>query len=116
MNALLKTFPPELNLRDDETFRSKTNVDICQMLIPKLQKEMKMYNITYDQLDTWLQSIHRSKRNAYLRANQLNPDECNAESDSTIRSVQQQTTPRVKKFNNFCDEEIDEGAKVCDIN
>ncbi|GES76115.1 hypothetical protein GLOIN_2v1667513 [Rhizophagus clarus] len=71
MRTLLKTFPSELNLKVEETFGSKANSDICQKLIPRLQNEMKAFNPTYEQAETWLQSIHKSKRYAYLKSNQL---------------------------------------------
>jgi hypothetical protein len=75
MRALIKTFPPEYNLRDEETFKSETNVEICQRLIPKLQREVKsVYNLTYVQVEAWLQTIHKSKRKNYLKANQMEID------------------------------------------
>jgi hypothetical protein len=120
MRALLKTFPSEFNLRDEETFKSETNVEICQRLIPKLQREVKSaYNLSHEQVEAWLQTFHKSKRSAYLKSNQLNQsnptqldNEFNnsqeAESDGSIRSAKQQTKLKAD------DEElkIEEGAKV----
>ncbi|RGB42214.1 hypothetical protein C1646_683826 [Rhizophagus diaphanus] len=125
MRTLLKTFP-ELKLKEGETFKSEANVKICQKLIPKLQKEMKVYNPTYEQLNTWLHSIHKSKRNAYNRSNQLNrsnPTSLNnefdylleAESDDAIRSAKRETKSKGRKSNNFSEDDdelkIEEGAK-----
>ncbi|CAB4427862.1 unnamed protein product [Rhizophagus irregularis] len=125
MRTLLKTFP-ELELNADETFKSEANVKICQKLIPKLQKEMKVYNPSYEQVETWLQSIHKSKRNAYLKSNQLNrsnPTSLNnefdylqeAESDDAIRSARRETKSKGRKSNNLSEDEdelkIEEGAK-----
>jgi hypothetical protein len=130
MRTLLKTFP-ELELKEGETFKSEANVKICQELIPKLQKEMKVYNPTYEQLNTWLQSFHKSKRNAYNKSNQLNrsnPTSLNnefgylleAESDDAIRSAKRETKSKGRKSNNFSEDDdelkIEEGAKVCIIN
>ncbi|CAB4399751.1 unnamed protein product [Rhizophagus irregularis] len=125
MRTLLKTFP-ELELKEGETFKSEANVKICQELIPKLQKEMKVYNPTYEQLNTWLQSYHKSKRNAYNRSNQLNrsnPTSLNnefgylleAESDDAIRSAKRETKSKGRKSNNFSEDDdelkVEEGAK-----
>ncbi|GBC06435.1 hypothetical protein RclHR1_06830003 [Rhizophagus clarus] len=122
LKTLLKTFPPELQLRDEETYRSETNDKICQKLIPRLQKEMKPYNPTYEQVDTWLQSIHKSKRNAYLKSNQFNLNDFGfgflyqnyqkpEKPERPIRLVKRQTKSKGSKSNNFSDGEIDEGAK-----
>ncbi|GES76113.1 hypothetical protein GLOIN_2v1667513 [Rhizophagus clarus] len=124
MKTLLKTFPPELNLRDEETFKSKTNVEICQKLIPRLQKEVKAaYNLSYEQIETWLQSFHRSKRNFYLKSHQLNQtnptsldNEQEAESDVNIRPAKRQKKSKEKRPTNFSEDEdalkIEEGAKI----
>ncbi|CAB4427863.1 unnamed protein product [Rhizophagus irregularis] len=125
MKTLLETFP-ELELKIDETFKSEANVIICQKLIPKLQKEMKEYNLSYKQVETWLQSIHKSKRNTYLKSSQLNQlnqsnpisldDELDylqeVESDVTIR----QTKPKERKPSNVSEDEDElkneEGSKI----
>ncbi|RGB42215.1 hypothetical protein C1646_751259 [Rhizophagus diaphanus] len=135
MRTLLKTFP--LILRGDETFKSEANVEICQKLIPKLQKELKAYNPSYEQVESWLQSIHKSTSYAYLKSNQLNQsnpisldDELDylqeLESDVTILPAIRQTKPKERKPSNVSEDEdelkneegskIGEGAKVCFIN
>lgn len=69
MKALLNTYPYELTLRIEDTFRSQINKDICERLIPKLQEDVRpAYNLSYDQVETWLQTFHRYKRNTYLRS------------------------------------------------
>ncbi|EXX68693.1 hypothetical protein RirG_102970 [Rhizophagus irregularis DAOM 197198w] len=121
MKTLLKTFP-ELELNADETFRSEVNVVICQKLIPKLQKEMKAYNLSYEQVETWLQSIHRSKRNAYLRSNQSNQSNhygferdfigSYSESDRSNQStIIRKKKPKGSKANNIFEDEIENKAK-----
>ncbi|CAB4427864.1 unnamed protein product [Rhizophagus irregularis] len=121
MKTLLKTFP-ELELKEHETFKSEANVEICRKLIPKLQKEMKAYSPSYEQVETWLQSIHRSKRNAYLKSNQSNHTgfdfflpglvgsypESNRSNQSTAK---RQTKPKGSKANNIFEDEVEEGAK-----
>ncbi|PKY39273.1 hypothetical protein RhiirA4_393248 [Rhizophagus irregularis] len=110
IKTLLKTLP-ELELKEEEKFTSKTNNDICQQLIPKLQKELKThkYNPSYEQVRTWLKSIHRSKRNAYLKSNpsnQPNPTSLDEESDFIIR---RQTKSKVKKLGYLTED--DDGSK-----
>jgi len=69
MKALLKTYPYEFTLRIEDTFRSQVNADICEKLIPKLQEDVRpAYNLSREQVDSWLQSFHKNKRNAYLRS------------------------------------------------
>ncbi|RGB42216.1 hypothetical protein C1646_738641 [Rhizophagus diaphanus] len=121
MKTLLKTFP-ELELKEYETFKSEANVEICRKLIPKLQKEMRAYSPSYEQVETWLQSIHRSKRNAYLKSNQSNVtgfdfffpglvgsySESNRSNQSTAK---RQTKPKGSKAYNIFEDEVEEGAK-----
>lgn len=137
IKTLLKTFP-ELELREKDTFRSKTNDEICQQLIPKLQKEIKTlkylkYDPSSDQVMAWLQSIHRTKRSAYLKLKQSNQDDEDngqeTESDGAIqsaKSAKRQTKSKVRKSDNLTEDDdglkneegskIEEGAKVCFIN
>lgn len=118
IKTLLKTFP-ELELREEEIFTSKTNNDICQLLIPKLQKELKThnYNLSLERVKYWLKSIHKSKRSAYLKSNQPNPTSLNeevdneqkAESDGATQSAKRQTKSKVKKLGNLTED--DDGLK-----
>ena len=72
MKALIKGFPSELNLKDEDTFKSESNVEICQKLIPKLQKEIKpAYNLTYEQVAAWLQTFHKNRRKAFLKSDNM---------------------------------------------
>ena len=55
MKSILKTLPPELNLKHDETFTSESNTEILRKIIPELLKAMKpRYNLSYKQLKDWL--------------------------------------------------------------
>lgn len=63
-------------LKIEKTFKSQVNTDICEVLIPKLQEDVKpVYNLSYKQVETWLQSIHKSKRNTHLKSNRMEIDE-----------------------------------------
>ena len=67
MKSILKTLPPELNLKPDETFTSDANTEIRRKLVPELIKAMKpRYNTTYDQLKGWLQALHKHRRSRYI--------------------------------------------------
>ncbi|PKB95871.1 hypothetical protein RhiirA5_435868 [Rhizophagus irregularis] len=46
----------------DQTFMSKTNVDIRKQLIPELMKSLKLnFNPTYNKLTKWLMLLHKSR-------------------------------------------------------
>lgn len=110
IKTLLKTFP-ELELREEEKFTSKTNNDICQQLIPKLQKELKThkYILSTEQVRGWLKSFHKSKRSIYLKSNQQNLDEEvdneQEASDGTTQSAKRQTKSKVKKLGNLTEDD-----------
>ncbi|RGB42213.1 hypothetical protein C1646_662420 [Rhizophagus diaphanus] len=110
IKTLLKTFP-ELELREEEKFTSKTNNDICQQLIPKLQKELKThkYILSTEQVRGWLKSSHKSKRSIYLKSNQQNLDEEvdneQEASDGTTQSAKRQTKSKVKKLGNLTEDD-----------
>ncbi|PKC04439.1 hypothetical protein RhiirA5_362321 [Rhizophagus irregularis] len=54
--------------RYNDTFKSQANIDICRMLIPKLQEDVKpMYNPSYDQVENWLKSYFKSKKQSHNR-------------------------------------------------
>ncbi|CAB4427861.1 unnamed protein product [Rhizophagus irregularis] len=114
IKTLLKTFP-EHELREEEKFTSKTNNDICQQLIPKLQKELKThkYVLSTEQVRGWLKSIHKSKRSIYLKSNQQNLDEEvdneQEASDGATQSAKRQTKSKVKKLGNLTED--DDGSK-----
>jgi len=51
MKLIFKTLLPELNLKQDETFISDINIEICQKLISEFFKAIKLrYNPSYEQL------------------------------------------------------------------
>ncbi|PKY13585.1 hypothetical protein RhiirB3_425437 [Rhizophagus irregularis] len=67
MKSILKTLPPELNLKVEETFASEVNTEIRRKLVPELLKAMKpRYNPSYDQLKSWLQALHKHRRSRYM--------------------------------------------------
>jgi hypothetical protein len=77
MKALLNTYPYEFNLKIEDTFRSKVNTDICEKLIPRLQMEVRpAYDLSYRQVESWLQTFHRNKRNSYRKSDLMNIDDC----------------------------------------
>ena len=108
MKLLIKGYPSELNLKCEDTFKSDANVKICQKLIPALKKDVKLwYDLSDEQVETWLQSFHRNKRNTYLKSNDV-PENLN----SQVESAKRQTKLKGKKSVNFSEDE--EGrAKVC---
>src|SRR3989337_2945483 len=66
MKAILKTLPPELGLKNDETFTSEANDKIRQKLVPELFKAMQSrYRPTYEQLNGWLKVLYKHRRNHY---------------------------------------------------
>lgn len=75
MKALLKTYPYDLTLRIEDTFRSQINTNVCERLIPKLQEDVRpAYNLSYDQVESWLQTFHKNKRTAYLKSDFMTVD------------------------------------------
>lgn len=67
MKSILKTLPPELNLKVEEIFASEVNTEIRRKLVPELLKAMKLrYNPSYDQLKSWLQALHKHRRSRYM--------------------------------------------------
>jgi hypothetical protein len=63
MRKFLDNAPPELNLNNGLIFTSKENNDICEKLIPKLQKEVKpAYDLSQKQVKNWLKTFHQNKR------------------------------------------------------
>src|SRR5688572_19025943 len=117
MKALLKTYPYEFTLKVEDTFKSQINTEICDSLIPKLQREVKpAYNLSYEQVESWLQTFHRSKRNVYLK--QLNLSSLNnevdnsqeADSDGSIQSAKRQTKSKGRNPSNLSEDE--DGLKI----
>ena len=67
MKSILKTLPPELNLKHDETFTSEANAEIRRRLVPELLKSMKpRYNPSHEQLKSWLQALHKHRRSRHM--------------------------------------------------
>jgi hypothetical protein len=67
MKTILKTLPPELELKYDEKFGSEANTDALRQIIPRLKDAMKSkYNVTYKELRTWLASLHKHRRIRHL--------------------------------------------------
>jgi hypothetical protein len=63
MKVILKTIPSNLDLKYDETFTSKANIDIRRKLVPELIDALKLnFHPTQDQLTKWLNSLHKSRR------------------------------------------------------
>ena len=63
MKLILKTIPSRVDLNYDETFTSKTNMEIRQNLVPKLIDALKPnFHPTREQLTKWLNSLHKSRR------------------------------------------------------
>lgn len=112
IKTLLKTFP-ELEIREEVVFTSKKNNDICQKLIPELQKELKAHgcNLSPEQVKNKLKSIHRSKRMVFLKSNPNPPsldeevDNEQAESDGATQSAKRQTKSKVKKLGNLTEDD-----------
>ncbi|CAB4484345.1 unnamed protein product [Rhizophagus irregularis] len=70
LKRLLEKFytQDEYKFRYNDTFKSQANIDICRMLIPKLQEDVKpMYNPSYDQVENWLKSYFKSKKQSHNR-------------------------------------------------
>jgi hypothetical protein len=66
MKAILKTIPSETDMNYDEKYCSIVNVEIRRKLIPELRKALKpTHRVSYDQIDAWLKSLHRSRRSRY---------------------------------------------------
>ena len=66
MKAILKTLSSEHSLKPNETFTSETNTEIRQKLVPELIKALKpKYNPSYEQINTWLQVLHKHRRSQY---------------------------------------------------
>ena len=66
MKAILKTLSSEHSLKPNETFTSETNTEIRQKLVPELIKALKpRYNPSYEQINTWLQALHKHRRSRY---------------------------------------------------
>ena len=62
MKTILKTLPPELELKYDKKFGSEVNTDALRQIIPRLMDAMKTkYDITYKELRIWLASLHKHR-------------------------------------------------------
>ena len=63
MKLILKTIPSRVNLNYDETFTSKTNMEIRRNLVPELIDALKLnFHLTQEQLTKWLNSLHKFRR------------------------------------------------------
>jgi hypothetical protein len=90
MKTILKTMPSKFDLDYDQTFMSKTNVDIRKQLIPELVKSLKPnFNPTYDQLTKWLMSLHKSRRsrNNYKKKGKLDNDDRRLHANGRMNDV-----------------------------
>jgi hypothetical protein len=68
MKALMKTIPPNLELRVDEVYSSATNRKILNNLVPELLKSMgPRFRPTRKQLHEWLGVLHRHQRGRYRK-------------------------------------------------
>lgn len=66
MKAILKTLPPEFELKSDETFTSESNDKILRKLVPELLNAMRpRYQPTYEQLNNWLKALHKHRRSRH---------------------------------------------------
>ena len=90
MKAILKTLLLELDLKYDETFTSETNTEIRRRLVPELFKSLKpRYNPTHEQLNTWLQALHKHRRSRYNydRRGRLDQDNRRLHSNNRLNEV-----------------------------
>jgi hypothetical protein len=68
MKVLMKTIPPNLELRVDEVFSSSENKKILNKLVPELLKMMApRFQPTRKQIHEWLGSLHRHQRGRYRK-------------------------------------------------
>ena len=82
--------PSKFDLDYDQTFMSKTNVDIRKQLIPELVKSLKLnFNPTYNQLTKWLISLHkfRRSRNNYKKKGKLGSDDHHLHANRRMNDV-----------------------------
>lgn len=90
MKAILKNLPPELNLKYNETYTSEANVTIRQKLIPELFKSLRpRYNPTHEQLNSWLQALHkhRRSRHKYNQKGRIDQDNRRLHSNNRLNEV-----------------------------
>lgn len=66
MKTVLKTLPPNLEMRYDEKFGSEANTEIMRDVIPRLVGALKRYKTSYNQIKGWLQALHKHRRVRYL--------------------------------------------------
>lgn len=60
MKEILKTLPPEFEMRYDKVFNSQDNKKISSKLVLGLLKSLRpRYNPSYIQLKEWLRSLHK---------------------------------------------------------
>ena len=63
MKTILRTMPPELDLNYSKTFNSSVNIEIRRKLVLELISSLKPnHNASHDQVNIWLQSLHRFRR------------------------------------------------------
>jgi len=90
MKSILKTLPDTLDLNYDETFMSKSNVDIRKKLIPELIKTLKPnFQLTHEKITKWLMSIHKSRRsrNSIKRKGRLDADDRRLHANGRMKDV-----------------------------
>jgi hypothetical protein len=86
MKAILKNLPPELHLKYDETFTSEANVEIRRKLVPELFKALRpRFNPTHEQLNSWIQSLHKHRRSRYIYSQKGRLDQDNRRLHSNNR-------------------------------
>jgi hypothetical protein len=77
MKSILKTIPTELDMNYEKTFNNNINIEIRRKLIPELIKSLSpKHRVSHDQIDDWLQTLHRSRRsrNNYRNKGKLESD------------------------------------------
>ena len=78
MKTILKTVPQELEMKYDEKFTSDINSEILRELIPHLIKAMaSRFDVSYKQVRTWLQVLHKHRRVRLLYKQRGNLDRDN---------------------------------------
>jgi hypothetical protein len=67
MKEILKTLPPEYEMKYEQVFGSLDNKKIREKLVPELFRALRpRFNPSYGKLKEWLRALHKHRRDSFL--------------------------------------------------
>jgi hypothetical protein len=78
MKEILKTLPPELEMKYEQVFGSSENKSIRQKLVPELFRALQpRFKPSYGSIKEWLRALHKHRRDSYLLSKKGSQDRTN---------------------------------------